>query len=84
MIAELYSIHVDPALVRQGIGRALMAHATADLQQREYRLATLWVLQTNERARRFYETLGWSPDGATKTDASRGFDLREVRYAIHL
>jgi ribosomal protein S18 acetylase RimI-like enzyme len=82
--AELYSIHVDPVWVRRGVGRALMAYAMEDLRRRGYRLATLWVLETNGRARRFYEAAGWSPDGATKIDTRRGFDLHELRYTIEL
>jgi hypothetical protein len=42
--------------------------------------AVFVVLATNERARRFYEAAGWQADGSTKTDASRGFPLVEVRY----
>jgi hypothetical protein len=40
----------------------------------------LWVLDTNDRARRFYVLAGWAEDGASKTDGSRGFDITEVRY----
>jgi hypothetical protein len=42
--------------------------------------ATLWVLDANERARRFYEAGGWSTDGAAKIDDSHGFPIVEVRY----
>jgi ribosomal protein S18 acetylase RimI-like enzyme len=83
-VAEVYSIHVDPAFVRQGLGRLLLATAVDDLRERGYHRATLWVLETNERARRFYEAIGWAPDGTTKIDEERGFTLHEVRYAIDL
>ena len=42
--------------------------------------ATLWVLDTKSRARRFYEAAGWHAGGAVKQDARRGFVLNEVRY----
>jgi hypothetical protein len=42
--------------------------------------ATLWVLGTNVRARRFYEIAGWVADGAVKTDHRGDVELREVRY----
>jgi hypothetical protein len=45
-----------------------------------YREAILWVLATNDRARRFYEAGGWGVDGSTKSDDSRGLPLLEVRY----
>jgi ribosomal protein S18 acetylase RimI-like enzyme len=83
-IAELYSIHIDPDFVSRGLGRRLLVVAVDDLRQRGYRRATLWVLSTNARARRFYGAAGWSPDGAAKIDALRGFDLHEIRYAIDL
>jgi hypothetical protein len=38
------------------------------------------VLDANERARRFYALAGWKEDGASKSDASRGFGITEVRY----
>jgi hypothetical protein len=31
-----------------------------------YTAATLWVIDGNRRARRFYAAAGWSVDGATK------------------
>jgi hypothetical protein len=42
------------------------------------------VLDTNSRARRFYEAAGWHRDGAVKQDARRGFVLNEVRYRCAL
>jgi RimJ/RimL family protein N-acetyltransferase len=57
-----------------------MDGAVAGLAQFGYVEATLWVLDANARARRFYERAGWAPDGAVMTDDSRGFRIREVRY----
>ena len=67
-----------------GTGRELMAGATAELARLGYTDAILWVLDTNDRARRFYVLAGWAEDGASKTDASRGFDITEVRYRTML
>ena len=44
----------------------------------------LWVLETNERARGFYEHHGWHADGEIKRDTVHGFELREVRYELAL
>jgi len=73
-----------PPLSGQGIGRRLFAKAIHDLAQRGYREVTLWVLDTNQRARSFYESAGWVPDGATKTEELPGAVLREVRYRAEL
>jgi ribosomal protein S18 acetylase RimI-like enzyme len=81
---ELYSIHVDESVARRGIGRLLLEHAIADLRRRDFEDITLWVLDTNERARSFYEALGWREEGATKVDARDGFALHEVRYQLRI
>ncbi len=78
--ADIPAIYLDPAAIGQGIGRRLFAAAVEDVRHRGYAVATLWVLDTNERARRFYEAAGWWPDGATKEDQRPGGVLHEVRY----
>ena len=41
---------------------------------------TLWVLDTNERSRRFYEAAGFALDGATKLHEIGGQAVTEFRY----
>ena len=65
-------------------GKALMDSALDVLRQAGFSEATLWVLATNERARRFYEVGGRAPDGAAKQDDSRGFPITELRYRRQL
>jgi hypothetical protein len=38
------------------------------------------VLETNARARRFYEIAGWMADGGTKVEHRGEVELREIRY----
>jgi GNAT superfamily N-acetyltransferase len=77
---EVFAIYVDPGAWGTGAGRALMGSAVTELARLGYADAILWVLDTNDRARRFYAIAGWEEDGAHKTDGSRGFDIAEVRY----
>lgn len=81
---ELSMIYLEQDAAGKGIGRTLFAHAVEDLRQRGYPQAILWVLETNARARRFYEAAGWRPDGASKTEERPGALLREARYYIAL
>jgi GNAT superfamily N-acetyltransferase len=78
-IGELYAIYVDPKAWSTGAGRALIETAEAKLVE-EYDEATLWVLEDNPRARRFYERAGWAPDGAAKSEERWGVRAGEVRY----
>jgi len=81
---EVFAIYADPEVWGTGTGRSLMAGAVAELVRLGYADAILWVLDTNDRARRFYVRAGWAEDGASKTDGSRGFDITEVRYRRRL
>ena len=78
-VGEVYAIYVAPDWWSTGTGRLLMEAAVASLVSAGYQRAVLWVLDTNARARRFYEKAGWAPDGAANTMAALG-GVVEVRY----
>ena len=78
-IGELYAIYVDPEQWSTGTGRALIEQAEEQLRT-GYGEVTLWVLEDNPRARRFYERAGWAPDRVTKSDVRWGVRAPEVRY----
>ncbi|MST32288.1 GNAT family N-acetyltransferase [Acidimicrobiaceae bacterium USS-CC1] len=78
--AEVYAIYLLAELWGSGLGRRLMDAALGTLAGLGFDAATLWVLEGNQRGRRFYKKGGWSIDGATKVDDSPGFPIAEVRY----
>jgi len=85
--AEVYAINIDPAAWRRGAGRLLMQHAAARFRRAGYERVTLWVLERNEAARRFYSTLGFTCDDTAdgrKTGSFGGRQLVEVRYSLRL
>ena len=59
-VAVLYSIHVDPTHIGQGIGKDLLLVSVDHLRSAGFRTAVLDTDATNERARRFYEAGGWT------------------------
>lgn len=79
-VGEVDAIYLLPFAWGKGFGRRLMAAALGQLADASFREVTLWVLDSNVRARRFYEAGGWSADGATKNDDSRGFPITQLRY----
>ena len=81
---QLYTIYVDPDQIGTGVGRALMGRAVAELRRRGFGSAYLWVLGSNDRARRFYERAGWRADGGAKVETMEGAELHEVRYRVDL
>jgi ribosomal protein S18 acetylase RimI-like enzyme len=78
--AELTSLYLLPEVWGRGAGRALMAGAVDAMRDDGYASAVLWVLVTNERARRFYEIAGWSCDGTEKSEPFGPATLTETRY----
>jgi ribosomal protein S18 acetylase RimI-like enzyme len=81
---EVYAIYLDPDRVGTGLGRELFERAVGDLRDRGFESATLWVLQTNERARRFYEVAGWATDGASSSERVDCEMRPTVRYRVEL
>ena len=77
---ELRAIYLHPRYWNRGLGRRLHDHALAALGNDGHRRATLWVLRTNNRARRFYQRSGWLSDDTTKIDTIDSLVLEEVRY----
>jgi len=78
-VTELGAIHVEPALMGSGVGRLLMVDALRHLGER----AVLWVIEGNDRARRFYERGGWAFDGTARDAPIGGVDIHQLRYSIH-
>ena len=81
---EVYAIYLEPGRIGTGLGSRLFAHAVDDLRDRGFTGATLWVLESNERARRFYEIAGWKPDGATASEQIDRALMPTVRYRVTL
>jgi GNAT superfamily N-acetyltransferase len=74
--AEIYAIYVQPESWRRGAGRALCGHALREAAAREHRTITLWALEGNDHARQFYQSMGFAPDGASRSSDQR----TEIRY----
>ena len=74
-------LYVDPQEWGRGIGRSLYDDALSYLRSIGYVQASLWVLERNERARSWYERLGWSCTGERKSvlDSAGVEDLRYTR-----
>lgn len=79
-VGEISAIYLLSEAWGQGFGRQLMTAALGTLGAAGFGEAALWVLDTNDRARSFYQAGGWSPDGAAQQNDLGGVTLSEVRY----
>lgn len=84
-VGDIAAVFVHPTYWRQGIGRLFFEHAFNEAETRGYQEIALWVLESNERARLFYESLGFELDGAKRIFFEDPEDpLHEIRYRIRL
>jgi RimJ/RimL family protein N-acetyltransferase len=84
-IGELIAINVHPTAWRSGHGKALCQWVLAYARSQHWPSIALWVLRGNDRARAFYEKLGFEADGIEKQDIERlGFILDELRYQMRI
>ena len=83
-VAEVYAVYFLPERWGAGLARPLQDHALADLRERGLREVTLWVLTTNDRARRFYEKAGFALDVESVVKELLGFELPHTRYRMQL
>lgn len=84
-VSELWGINVHPDAWGTGLAQAMMATLLSRLAtEHPEPTAILWVLADNARGRRFYDKVGWAPDGRTTTLEQAGLEIPELRYAIDL
>ena len=66
--AEILACYTLPRCWGQGIGFRMIEAALAALGDRGTREVVLWVLESNQRARSFYQRQGFHPDGHLKQE----------------
>lgn len=77
---EIWAIYVDPRHWGKGVGRALINTAEEELRRLGFTDVTLWVFKDNERASRFYRSVGFIQDACEDRVIERGGKaLSEVR-----
>jgi ribosomal protein S18 acetylase RimI-like enzyme len=75
--AEIYAIYVSPSFWGRGVGRKLMGRLEKGLPDSSR--TVLWVLRQNQSAIRFYEKLGYRPDGGEREANLGSATLLEIR-----
>lgn len=76
---EVYSIYILKEYYDKKIGYTLMCAALKKLS--EYRKIAVWVLESNQRAIKFYERCGFNFDG-TKKQIKLGTENTEIRMVL--
>jgi RimJ/RimL family protein N-acetyltransferase len=83
-VGELQTLYLDPGVWRRGGGTTLLRAAQDQLSRAGFGQASAWVLETNARARAFYERHHWRHDGSRKLHDWGAFVVTDVRYRVPL
>lgn len=81
---ELLALYALPDAWGSGAATGLIRACEAAFREAGCDRATLWVLEDNPRARRFYEREGWELDGTRKEEELLGVRVAEVGYMLRL
>ena len=80
-VGEIPVIVVKPSHWGRGVGRALFERVLEEARESGLDEVVLWVLESNSQARRFYQSLGFVPEGKTRTFHERGGErVQELLY----
>jgi len=83
--AEIWAIYVAPISWSAGVGRQLWQRVRSILSERGYNTCSLWVLTENERAIRFYRSIGFVADNLPPQQFELGGRLlQETRYVCRI
>lgn len=78
---ELEAFYSVPEVWGSGVNRRLILRVHEAIAEAGHTEAVLWVLRDDPRARRFYASHGWEPDGAvTEEGPINGVVLPRMRY----
>ncbi len=77
---EVWMINAHPDAFGTGAGTAMLGAGVDELVRQGHHDAGLWVVEQNQRARRFYQREGWTHDGTSKTETIGGLEITELLY----
>ncbi len=83
-VGELQTLYLTPGVWRRGGGSLLLLAVQSHLGRAGFTEASAWVLETNARARTFYEQHHWRFDGTSKPHDWGTFTVTDVRYRVSL
>lgn len=80
---EIVSLYLLPQYYEKGYGRELLEAVQQECMQ-TYEGLYLWVLRENERAKAFYQKLGFCPTEEVCLCEIDGKQLTDIRYVYHI
>ena len=67
---EIFALYIQPEFIRTGVGSLLIAGIENGIDKNAYNQITIWTLERNEKAIRFYEKNGYAKSKRKKLNES--------------
>jgi ribosomal protein S18 acetylase RimI-like enzyme len=83
-VAEMPTLYVHPEVWHRGYGRTLCLEAVARARAEGFETLTLWVVESNARARAFYTEFGFTEDGSRKVVLESPAKVEALRFRMDL
>ncbi|HEX2580112.1 MAG TPA: GNAT family N-acetyltransferase [Rhabdochlamydiaceae bacterium] len=84
-VIEIRTLYVHPEYWRRGVGTKLAELAIQSCKNTGYKRVVLWVLDSNEAAQKFYQSLDLRIDGGVKIEKRiPECELRQIRFSKKL
>lgn len=85
LTGEISALYLYPCVWRQGLGTKLCSAAISELKNKGFSEVILWVLNSNQQARKFYSSMGFVENGQTKMEVYvENIILEEICYSKKL
>ena len=81
-IGEIWAVYLVEEFRGKGLGKEILAFAVDELKRVSPKEIFLWVLEDNNRARRFYEKNNFVCDGTKRETTMWGGPLTLVKYVL--
>ncbi len=81
---SLDEFYVDTFFQGNGIGSEMMKAFLHEAETSSAKYILIWVLEENDKARKFYEYFGFAPDGNRRLeDGTEAYSLRYMKELYH-
>lgn len=83
-IAEITALYIMPEEWRNGFGKKLLNTAISSISKDNFRKIILWVVDSNQLAKNFYEINGFTNRHEIKIVEREKYNVRQVKYIKEL
>ena len=83
-IAEITALYIMPNEWRNGFGKKLLNAAIFSISKSNFRKVILWVVDSNQQAKNFYEINGFTNSHEIKVEQREKYSVQQAKYVKEL